>query len=225
MSNVTILDLPTATQVNSGDYFPVQQGATTRKMTQLLLFTDVQLTTPKLGTPQSGTLTNCTGLPIATGVSGLGTGVAAFLATPSSANLRTVVTDETGSGALVFGTSPTLTTPTLTAPTITAQTTGPIFATIQSLSGGGAVDITSLTTAYTSTATGNSLTLANGSAVGQVKTVVYVAQAAGADTGVLTPSNRIGYSTITFTNVGDSVTLQYLTQGWAVVGVHGATVA
>ena len=133
--------------------------------------------------------------------------------------------DETGSGALVFGTSPTLTTPTLTAPTITAQTTGPIFATIQSLSGGGAVDITSLTTAYTSTATGNSLTLANGSAVGQVKTVVYVAQAAGADTGVLTPSNRIGYSTITFTNVGDSVTLQYLTQGWAVVGVHGATVA
>lgn len=40
-----------------------------------------------------------------------GAGVATFLATPSSSNLKTAVTDETGSGALVFGTSPTLTTP------------------------------------------------------------------------------------------------------------------
>ena len=62
-----------------------------------------------LGTPTSGTLTNCTGLPISTGVSGLGTGVAAFLATPSSANLASAVTDETGSGKVVFGTSPTMT--------------------------------------------------------------------------------------------------------------------
>ena len=44
-------------------------------------------------------------------------------------------------------------------------------------------------------------------------------------TGVLTPTTRVGYSTITFTNVGDSVTLQYFTQGWAVIGVRGATVA
>lgn len=67
-----------------------------------------------LGTPSSGTLTNCTGLPVSTGVSGLGTGVGTFLATPSSANLAGAVTDETGSGALVFGTSPTITTGTLT---------------------------------------------------------------------------------------------------------------
>lgn len=45
-----------------------------------------------------------------------GTGVAAFLATPSSANLATAVTGETGSGALVFGTSPALTTPNLGTP-------------------------------------------------------------------------------------------------------------
>ena len=62
-----------------------------------------------LGTPSSGTLTNATGLPIGTGVSGLGTGVATFLATPSSANLASAVTDETGSGPLVFATSPTFT--------------------------------------------------------------------------------------------------------------------
>ena len=68
------------------------------------------ITTPVLGTPSSGTLTSCTGLPISTGVSGLGTGVATFLATPSSANLRAAVTDETGTGSLVFATSPTITT-------------------------------------------------------------------------------------------------------------------
>jgi hypothetical protein len=73
------------------------------------------LVTPALGTPSSATLTNATGLPISTGVSGLGTGVATFLATPSSANLASAVTDETGSGALVFGTAPTIDAITLTA--------------------------------------------------------------------------------------------------------------
>jgi len=70
-----------------------------------------------LGTPSSATLTNATGLPIATGVSGLGTGVATFLATPSAANLAAAVTEETGSGNLVFATSPTLVTPVLGTPT------------------------------------------------------------------------------------------------------------
>jgi hypothetical protein len=82
--------------------------------------TSPTLTTPVLGTPSSGTLTSCTGLPISTGVSGLGTGVATFLATPSAANLAAAVTDETGSGALVFANTPTLVTPVIGAATGTS---------------------------------------------------------------------------------------------------------
>ncbi len=75
------------------------------------IINNATMTAPVLGTPASGTLTNCTGLPISTGVSGLGADVATFLGTPSSANLAAAVTGETGSGALVFGTTPTISTP------------------------------------------------------------------------------------------------------------------
>lgn len=53
-------------------------------------------------------------LPVAnwgTGITALGTGIATFLGTPSSANLASALTDETGSWSAVFATSPTLTTP------------------------------------------------------------------------------------------------------------------
>jgi hypothetical protein len=53
-------------------------------------------------------------------VTGLGANVATFLATPSSSNLASAVTDETGSGALVFSTSPTLVTPTIGQATATS---------------------------------------------------------------------------------------------------------
>ena len=65
--------------------------------------------------------TNVTGtLPVGnggTGITSFGSGVATFLGTPSSANLAAAVTDETGSGSLVFATSPTLVTPALGTPT------------------------------------------------------------------------------------------------------------
>jgi len=86
-----------------------------------------------LGTPSSGTLTNCDGLPLTTGITGtlgvgnggtgitsFGTGVATWLGTPSSANLAAAVTDETGTGALVFADTPTLVTPVLGVATATS---------------------------------------------------------------------------------------------------------
>ena len=80
-------------------------------------------------------------------VSGLGTGVATFLATPSSANLIAAVTDETGTGALVFANSPTLVTPALGTPasgTLTNATGLPIAGLVASTStaiGVGSVEL------------------------------------------------------------------------------------
>jgi hypothetical protein len=55
----------------------------------------------------TATLASCTGLPISTGVSGLASGIATFLATPSSANLLAALTTKTGTGLAVFADSPT----------------------------------------------------------------------------------------------------------------------
>lgn len=83
---------------------------TTKTGTGNLVFaTSPALTTPDLGTPSAGNLTNTTGFP-ASGLAGLGSGIPTWLATPTSANLAAAMTDETGTGALVFGTSPGFTT-------------------------------------------------------------------------------------------------------------------
>ena len=120
MATIAITSLPAATAAATTDVLPIVQGGTTKKLENSLLFTNSTLVTPVLGTPQSGTLTNCTGLPIATGVSNLGTGVATFLTTPSSANLLAALTDETGTGANVFANTPTLVTPVIGAATGTS---------------------------------------------------------------------------------------------------------
>jgi len=194
-------------------------------------------------------------------------GIQSWLTTPSSANLRAAMTDETGTGLLVFNTSPTFVTPVLgtvtsgnisactstsmvmVTPILGTPTSGTLTncnglplttgvtgalpvanggtgasATVQALSGAGAVNITSLATAFTSTGAGNALTLADG-AQGQLKTIIYVAEAAGGDTGVLTPTNLGSGTTITFNAVGDSVTLQFAGSDWWVVGFRGAVVA
>ncbi len=96
----------------SGDAVPLLNAANTWASGQVFV-------APVLGTPASGNLANCTAFPLAQ-LTGAGTGVLTFLATPSSANLASAVTDETGSGLLVFATSPTLTTPVLGVATATS---------------------------------------------------------------------------------------------------------
>lgn len=88
--------------------------------------------------------------PAVTSITGMATGVSTFLATPTSANLKTAVTDETGSGSLVFATSPILVTPALGTPTsgVLTSCTGLPLASVTGIAAGLA---TPLTTAPTGT--------------------------------------------------------------------------
>jgi hypothetical protein len=88
-----------------------------------------------LTTHVSGTLPVSNG---GTGITSLGGGVATWLGTPSSANLLSAVTDETGSGSLVFSTSPSLTTPNIgaaTASSLLVQSSEPDIVFNQTTSG------------------------------------------------------------------------------------------
>jgi hypothetical protein len=58
--------------------------------------------------------------------------------------------------------------------------------------------------------------------VGEVKVIVHTVDGGSA---VLTPTTKIGFSTITFTAVGDSATLIYTSAGWAIIGSRGVTIA
>ena len=70
------------------------------------------LSSCSLGTPLDGELSNCTDYPLSE-ISGIAPAIVDFLYSPTSANLAAGVSGETGSGALVFATSPTLVTPSI----------------------------------------------------------------------------------------------------------------
>ena len=84
------------------------------------------ITNVSLTTGVTGTLPAANG---GTGITSLATGIATFLGTPTSANLAAALTDETGTGANVFATSPTITGGTFADAIIRQTILTPTFAT------------------------------------------------------------------------------------------------
>lgn len=87
---------------------------------------------------------------------------------------------------------------------------------VQTLTGAGAVDITSAVTELVTTST-DALTLADG-AIGQQKIITMKTDGG---TGTLTPTTLSGATTIAFADAGDSVILLFGTSGWSVIGSGG----
>jgi hypothetical protein len=107
------------------------------------------------------------------------------------------------------------------AVTVTSTIGNDVVLGTQSLSGAGAVDITNAFTSLTTTGAAQALTLADGT-VGEIKIITHTVDGGSA---VLTPTTKIGFTTITFTGVGESAMLVYTSAGWAIVALNGAVAA
>ena len=190
--------------------------------------------TPVLITNAQGQLTsvtNTTITPAVGSITGLGTGVATWLATPSSANLASAVTDETGSGSLVFATSPTLVTPILGTPQSGNFSTGTFtWPTFNQNTTGNAATATLATTATTAT---NIAGGANGSLPYQSGASTTAMLAAGANGQVLTLAAGVPswatpttgtVTSVTFTSGLISVANATTTPALTVAGTSGGIV-
>lgn len=136
----------------------------------------------------TGTIALSTPVSVAnggTGITSFGTGVATWLGTPSSANLAAAVTDETGSGSLVFGTNPTITGGTFADAIIRNQLLTPTFT----------------TNAYTLVLTdqGDILLLSNGATAGTVYIPTNASVAFPTGTQITVIQTGAGQITITAT--------------------------
>jgi len=155
-------------------------------------------------------------------------GVQTWLATPSSANLRAAVTDETGTGVLVFNNTPTLITPNIGAATGTSLTATGVIASTGTAgvgyatgAGGTVTQGTSRTTGVTINKTSGAITLfsAAGSATAATFTVtnstvaatdvIILNQKSGTDLyDLMVTSVSAGSFNITFRTTGGTTTEQ-----------------
>ena len=173
----------------------------------LVFATSPTFVTPVLGTPSGGTLTSCTGLPI--------TG----LASGTSANLAGRISDETGTGVLVFATSPSLVTPVLGTPA-SGTLTNCTFPTLNQSTTGSSASCTGLSATATALATGRTI-----STTGDVVWTSSSFDGSGTVTGVA----AIGTGVIVNADVKSDAAIDYsklaaLTSAYLLVG-NGSAVA
>ena len=80
----------------------------------------------------------------------------------------------------------------------------------------GAISVSTAVTLLVLESTNGATTLANGTVVGQMKTIIADGTDGGAST--LTPQTRLGFLAIKFVDDGDTATLMWTGSKWAIVG-------
>jgi hypothetical protein len=93
---------------------------------------------------------------------------------------------------------------------------------VQSISGTGAL-VANVSSAQTNITTTGAATISLADGIqGQIKQFVMITDGGDA---VLTPSNRGGFSSITFNDVGDTVKLQFSNSKWYIIGYYGVAIS
>ena len=99
-----------------------------------------------------------------------------------------------------------------------AATTGPLTYSVQNLTGPGAISLTETVTNITTTGA-DAYTLADGN-IGQLKVICMVGNGGN---GTLTPDNLVGWTSIRFDNINNTLTMIYTSGGWAILALQQAT--
>lgn len=94
----------------------------------------------------------------------------------------------------------------------------------QFLTGSGAASVAHDTTLLQANGVGNSITLADGTRPGQMKSIIGDS-GYGANTSIISPTNPLGFTTVTLDATGDTVHLKWTGAKWAIIGGNGHVVA
>ena len=169
-----------------------------------------KLTTPRNinGIAFDGTSDITVTVPIGSGVTGISANVISFLTTPTSANLSTILSDETGSGLVVYNNAPTILSPTITTAISTGSSSFDLLTT-NATTVNFASAASNITIGYTDTASSTTAISTGAVSTGETKTInIGTGGTTGSTTNISFGSTQGGTITVNNnTTINGSITM------------------